>query len=172
VPLCTQRLRSRTKSQPRRRSLSKQDDPVASNDTLAVALRLLRNRDYFVEELRRALWRRSLPEEEIEYVIEVCLKRKYLNDLRLAREIAHRLDFKKHYGPARIEVELRKRFAPPDVIEKAMRGLKPERETVIYAVADLRRKGVLTPAQIARRLASRGFSSEAIEAALDELVRD
>jgi SOS response regulatory protein OraA/RecX len=133
---------------------------------------LLRNRDYFVEELRRALRRRNLPEEEIEYAIEVCLKRRYLNDVRLAKEIAHRLDFKKHYGPARIEMELRKRFAPTHVVDQAMRGLKPESETVVYAVADLRRKGVLTPAQIARRLASRGFSAEAIEAALDELVRD
>lgn len=135
-------------------------------------MRLLRNRDYFVEELRRALARRGCPTEEIEYALEVCKKRRYLDDLRLARDIAHRLDFKKHWGPARIELELRKRFASEPAINRALRALKPESETVLYAVAELRRKGVLTPAQIGRRLASRGFSEEAIRSALDELVRD
>lgn len=135
-------------------------------------MRLLRNRDYFVEELRRALARRGCPPDEIEYALEVCQKRRYLDDSRLARDITHRLDFKKHYGPARIEVELRKRFAPDAAVNRALRGLKPESETVVYAIADLRRKGVLTPAQIGRRLAARGFSEEAIRSALDQLVRD
>lgn len=156
----------------RRSPLSKPDPASASNDTLAVALRLLRNRDYFVEELRRALARRGCPQDEIEYSIEVCRKRRYLDDIKLARDIAHRLDFKKHYGPARIEAELRKRFADDAAVSRAIRGLKPESETVVYAVADLRRKGVLTPSQIGRRLAARGFSEEAIRSALDELVRD
>lgn len=156
----------------RRRHLSKPEPTFPPNDTLAVALRLLRNRDYFVEELRRALARRGCPSEEIDYAIEVCKKRRYLDDSKLAREIAHRLDFKKHYGPARIKAELRKRFADDVAVNRAIRGLKPESETVLYAMADLRRKGVLTPAQIARRLAARGFSEEAIRSALEDLVRD
>jgi SOS response regulatory protein OraA/RecX len=156
----------------RRRRLSKREPTSQSTDALAVALRLLRNRDYFVEELRRSLARRGCPSEEIEYAIEVCKKRRYLDDLKLAREIAHRLDFKKHYGPARIEAELRKRFADDHAVSRAIRGLKPESETVLYAMAELRRKGVLTPAQIGRRLAARGFSEEAIRSALDQLVRD
>lgn len=125
-----------------------------------------------MEELRRSLTRRGCPSEEIEHAIEVCRKRRYLDDFKLAREIAHRLDFKKHYGPARIEAELRKRFADDAAVSRALRGLKPESETVLYATAELRRKGVLTPAQIGRRLAARGFSEEAIRSALDELVRD
>lgn len=142
------------------------------SEALAAALEKLRGRDYFSTELRFALERNPFPQEEIDYAIEVAHRRNFVNDDRLARDIAHRLDFKKHFGPNRIRAELERRKAPEASIEKALKSLKPETETIRYSVADLKRRGTHTPAQLARKLMSRGFSEEAIRGVIEEMADD
>lgn len=60
-------------------------------DPWVLALRMLNRRDYSVVELRRRLQQRQVPPDQIESLVERCLKLGYLDDARYAEQRARSL---------------------------------------------------------------------------------
>lgn len=131
---------------------------------LGFALKMLRARDRFSNEVRAALQARKFPEKEIANTLDYLVHKRLLRDDIVAEDFAHRAVSSKPWGPLRIRLELERRLAPAESIERALSLIPRESDLLQRALAKL---GTLPPAKLARRLSQYGFSDEAIGEAID-----
>jgi SOS response regulatory protein OraA/RecX len=125
---------------------------------LTAATRSLAAGDRSRRALGERLARAGHPAAAREAAIAALDRSGLLDDARLAQNRAERLA-ERGYGDAAIRVDLRRRRFGEEAAEQAVAALEPEQDR---AACLLERKG-LTP-QVVRRLASRGFSRETLDA--------
>jgi regulatory protein len=133
---------------------------VADSDAVETALRALRLRDRSVAELAARLEERGVGEDERREALATLERIGYLDDARFARTRAEQLAARAA-GDALIRHDLEGRGIDADQVAGALEALEPERERARRVVASRGR----TP-KTARYLASRGFSPDAVEAAV------
>ncbi|MEZ5319663.1 MAG: regulatory protein RecX [Vicinamibacterales bacterium] len=135
------------------------------------ALRLLGRRDYSVTELRDRLARRGYPADDIETTVERLQADGLLDDRRFAEAYVRTASRLKSRGRRRIERELVARGIDRSLAADLTAGITDDVETTAIERLLLRRRLSLPLAPAARRslyqqLLRRGFSSDAISAAL------
>ena len=138
------------------------------------ALELLSARPHFVSELENKLRRRGYPREEIDAALGRLEELGHLNDRQTARELVTSRLRRGGTGARRLFAELRRRGAPSEAAEQAVRELVPRDELpqARLAAERWRRIGGRRPAGIdalARHLERRGFSASVIRSLLREL---
>lgn len=137
------------------------------------ALRLLGRRDYTAAEVTDRLRKHGYLADDITQAVERLVADRSIDDRRVAvahMHVAHRI---KARGKRRIRLELEARGVPASVVTTTLEELSVEDEAVaIRRVLDQRKvQGVLPPAEhrkVFQQLLRRGFSAEAIGAALRE----
>ena len=127
---------------------------------LEAAAAALAHRDRSSAGLAVYLEERGVAPEEAAEAVERLERAGYVDDARFAASRAAALAGRGH-GDDSIRFDLEAQGLPSEQIATAVEALEPERTR---ALGLLRARGV-TPAAL-RRLAARGFSSDAIEAAL------
>jgi SOS response regulatory protein OraA/RecX len=127
---------------------------------LDLAVRALRVRDRSAQELDERLARAGVSAEERAGTLATLERMGYLDDARLAAVRAETLAAR-GYGDEAIRVDLQRRGIAGEGCEAALAALAPEAERARELV---RRRGAT--ARTARRLAAKGFSLEAVEAAV------
>jgi len=146
------------------------DDKTVQKTVEATAVRLLARREHSVEELRRKLKGRDLPEPTIETVLARLQAKRLVSDDRfVASFIHHRAQ--RGQGPVRIRAELRQQGIAADTADSAIDIIEIDWVTSAQAVRQ-RKFGSALPRAMAERakqarfLQYRGFSSDQIRAAL------
>jgi regulatory protein len=136
----------------------------------AVALRLLVRREHSVQEITAKLTTRGYQREAVSAVVAVLAAENLLSDTRFVEEfVASRA--RRGSGPVKIREELRGRGVDETLVETTLMG---HAQTWAANAASVRRKrfGAALPrdyaerARQARFLQQRGFSMDAIRAAL------
>lgn len=125
---------------------------------LEIALRMLRVRDRFESEIRARCADEGCSESEIDAAVESLRSRRFVDDRRVARNLAFKLTQSKAWPPTRIEVELRHRGASEEAIDDALRSLPDESITIVKFA----RMQKATGSALARKLYSAGFSEDAV----------
>ena len=126
-------------------------------DALDQALRALRHRDRSAAEVVRFLAARGVGDDERKAALETLARTDLVDDRRYAERRAESLA-DRGAGDAAIRHELAHAGLDPDVVEDALRSLRPERERAEEIVA---RRGA-SP-RTARYLAGKGFSYDVVE---------
>lgn len=145
------------------------------------ALRLLDHRGHTVSELRRKLSQRSYSVSCINAVIDSLLCVGLLNDRVFAEAFCEERALSRQIGRRRMFADLRKRGVDAQVaeealaevwdredgeLERARAAARNKWRTVTRRTADLR----VAKQKVARFLAGRGFSSEVVWQAVNELA--
>lgn len=138
------------------------------------ALKLLGLRSHFRRQLEQKLVQRGYPQEEIQLALDRLGERGYLDDAKLAAEVAVSRAGAGE-GARRVRAELARRGVAGDVIDEAVAGALPsdDREAALetarrwLAVTRGQRAG--KPGALARHLDRKGFSRRAILHSLREL---
>ena len=143
------------------------------------ALRLLGARPRSVEELRGRLRQKRHSKESIEEVLELLKKQGLLDDAKFAKLFAESSIHARPVGKRRLAMEMKKKGLSAGAIEGAMADFKDydEKAAAKEAVANrFRRTTGMTPQKKKARffgfLKRRGFSNDAIFAALSELFKE
>jgi regulatory protein len=131
----------------------------APPSALEAATAALARRDRSAADLVAYLERRGSTPEDAAEAVERLEAAGYVDDARYARRRAEVLA-ERGYGDDGIRCELTREGVGAEESDAAVAELVPERER---AVAELRR--ARSPRAAARRLATKGFSADAIEAA-------
>ncbi len=129
-------------------------------EALAVAGRALRRRDLSERGIADRLARASVAPAAVEESLAVLSRAGLVDDARFARIRADSLA-ERGYGDAAIRHDLGRQGVAPEVIQTALESLEAEAERARRLVA---RRG--PGPSTARYLASKGFSEEALEAAV------
>lgn len=124
----------------------------------------LGQRELFTLELQERLRAKIADEDIIAQVVEHLSKKKLLDDRRAAEAVIRRYSGRRAVGRERLEQILRGRGAPEEVMD-----VIPREENVEVLVREKFPQGAAA-SKIARFLASRGFSEDAIEAFLDQSI--
>ena len=133
---------------------------------LEAATKALARRDRSAADLTAYLERRGAGRDEAREAVERLREAGYVDDARYAAARAEQLAGR-GYGDTAVRFELDRDGVGADEVEAAIAAIAPERER---AVAAFRAKRA--PAAVARRLAAKGFSADAIESALAEAGLD
>lgn len=138
-----------------------------------LVLRSLATRGRSLAEARTTLAARDVPASVAEAAIEAVAGYGYLDDAKLAEQIAEAL-LERGYGPRRAKQELARRGIAPDDAATALEHAFGERDEVALARAAIARRDIGAGERAAARAAAflqrRGFSSEAAwQAVQDEL---
>jgi len=130
---------------------------------LEAAATALARRERSVADLTAQLERRGVPPQARAGAVETMARLGYLDDGRLAATRAASLAAR-GYGDEAIRLDLEQQGLPAEERASAIAALvpEPERAQAIAATAG-------ATVKTARRLAAKGFSDEAIEAAIGEL---
>lgn len=137
----------------------------------AAALRLLGRRDYTAAELRQKLADRGFAADDIDAGLARLAADGLIDDQRVAAAFLRTASRIKGRGPARISRELRARGVDRDVVDTLVSGISTADEIAAIDRFLLRRRTADPPTLAERRrifqqLLRRGFSAEAISAAL------
>jgi regulatory protein len=137
------------------------------------AAKLLGARPHFRKQLHEKLARRGYENGEIEVALDHLTSLGYLDDAKLAAQVATDRATRAGEGARRVRAELLRRGADEGVIADAITGAIPtdDREAALEtARRHLARGGPRARDPIARYLDRKGFSERAILRALRELV--
>ncbi len=124
---------------------------------LRAAGRVLRYRDLSTQRLAERLTKRGISSEARDQAIETLTGTGLLDDERFARSRAQALS-DRNLGDAAIRHDLEAQGVGPELLQRALAGLPPERERAERVVS---RRG--RSAATARYLARRGFDADALE---------
>jgi regulatory protein len=158
-----------------RSSRSARSAPTSSARTAALAL--LTRRDYTRRELRDKLTDRGYADEDVMTTIADLEHAGLVDDVRVAAAHVRTSAGVKGRGRRRIEQELAARGIPRDVARTALAAIEDtdERAAIARILSRKRLSGPLDPAsrrRIVQHLLRRGFSGDAIHAALRGPVED
>lgn len=130
-------------------------------------------------EVEHRLWEKNYPEPVIRQVIQRLEEYRYLDDQAFARQWARDRLIRRHWGPARLRVELQRKGIAKEWIEEALRELfneKGEEAVAMEFVAQrLKGRGLRDPREYRRSFAyllRRGYSPDVIEAVLRRLKKE
>jgi len=130
------------------------------------AVRALARRDHSAAGLRAKLGRAGIPDDAQAAAVDKLECAGYLDDARFARDRAVQLA-KRGYGDDWIRSDLDAQGIEVETAEQAVGSLEPEAERATRAAA--KAGGGL---RAARSLARRGFTEDALEAVVAELVAE
>lgn len=128
------------------------------SEAVAGAARALRTRERTVQELERGLARKGVRGPERAEAIATLARAGLVDDARVASTRAASLAARGR-GDAVIRWELERLGVAPELVERALAGLPPERERAEQVVA-----GEASPRRAVALLARRGFDRDTIEA--------
>lgn len=133
------------------------------------ALWLLSRRDYTAAQLRDRMQRRGYEASEVAEALALLQSYRYQNDERYARAKAH--GYAARYGNRRIAYRLVADGVARDTVAAQLRELADERQRAVAAIDRFRGQvpDATLRCKVWRYLAARGFSVEAIRAALTAL---
>jgi SOS response regulatory protein OraA/RecX len=131
-------------------------------EALAVAGRALRRRDLSEQRLAQRLERAAVAPAASEAALEALGRSGLVDDARFARSRAEALAGRR-YGDAAIRHDLASQGVAPELVDAAVAGLEPEPDRAAE-IARASRGGV----KVARYLAAKGFSEDAVERALGQ----
>lgn len=128
------------------------------------AVELLALRPHFRRQLEDKLRQRGYADAEVEEALRRLEGQGYLDDRRLAREVAGQRAGRGGEGSRRVRAELLKRGAAPEAVDAAVEEVLPADDTPAAAEAARRwqARGKRDPAALARHLDRKGFSQRAI----------
>jgi regulatory protein len=132
---------------------------------------LLSRQEYTASALKTKLLSKEFPVEEVDAAIAFAQEHKFQSDERYAQSKARTTSSR--HGNWRLKQGLMQKGISEELASAQLEHLEPEEERVIGVVKKFEGKE-LTPEQrqkIYRFLASRGFSSKPIKAALSHLER-
>jgi regulatory protein len=129
-------------------------------EPLDLAARALRHRDRSARDVDARLARAGVDEEGRAEALETLERLGWVDDVRFASGRAAALAAR-GYGDAAIRADLERQGVGGEAVAEAVAALEPEAERARAAAA---REG--RSARTARRLAAKGFSLEAVEAAI------
>ncbi len=140
-----------------------------TRDALAVALKKLRTKDQFEDEIRRFL--SDFDAKTIEVVIGFLKERRIIDDSKTITNLIERQSGKRLVGKEKLRADLLQRGAPEEMVDAVLgEQVASESQRALELLA-----AKFTPmdprARVARFLYSRGFSEEDIEGALDCFFR-
>lgn len=127
---------------------------------LEEAARALACRDHSAADLVRRLERRGIDSAEAAAAVDRLEAAGYVDDARLALRRAEALA-ERGWGDDGIRHDLERRGVPTEAVDDALALLEPERERARRVAARLG-----SGPGLARKLASRGFAEDSIEAAV------
>lgn len=149
--------------------------PKAPPSALEKALRLLSMRAYSASELTMRLMRGGYPQKDAEDAVRKCVDHHYVDDRLLAEDCASMWQDRGH-GQRSIRCKLRQRGVPEDIAAAVLvESAEHETEAAIFAVNAKLPSLLREPDRRKRRdkalrfLAARGFSGEALKAAMKRL---
>jgi regulatory protein len=141
------------------------------------AVRALSRRMRSISEVRIGLAKKFHPEEIISSVIDELVDKGFLDDDQFAHQWVTGRASSRYYGRLRISYELKRKGIPERTAIKALDlHLSPEKEAEIALRAmnkrmqTLRNPGIRGKAALYRHLEARGFTPQAIWAALSTYV--
>ena len=128
------------------------------------AVELLALRPHFRRQLEQKLRQRGYAEDAIGETLARLEGQGYLDDRRLAREVAGQRSERAGEGARRVRAELLRRGAPEEAVDEALAGSLAADDTPAAAEAARRwrARGGTQPAALARHLDRKGFSQRAI----------
>lgn len=140
-------------------------------------LRLLSQRPYSKQEIRNKLSSHGFPEEIINEVIEEFSKKNWINDYAFAKSFVESRIRNSPRGVKIIENELKEKGIPAHIIEEVLLPIKNTQAQIELAISALNKKrnfanekNISVRKQKAYRyLLQRGFDSEVIESALQQI---
>jgi len=136
---------------------------VAARPTaLETAAKALARRDRAAADLVAYLERHGAAPDDAAAAVERLREAGYIDDGRYAAARAEALAAR-GFGDAAVRYELERDGVAPDDVDAALAELSPERERALTALRTSAR-----PLLVARRLAAKGFSADAIAGALAE----
>ena len=127
-------------------------------------------------DMKRKLMRKGFVEAAAEAAVEKLIEVGFLDDLRYAERMAQS-QLKKPVGAYAVKRKLRAKYLSEEAVEAAMEGFDEEQQsaTCRTAAEKLYRKYASLPpregrAKLSQALARRGFSWDAISAAVEETI--
>lgn len=155
--------------------ISRNTEPLTSDQVYQYALRLLTGRDYSVAGIRRKLAAREVAGEDLDAAILRLQREGWLDDRRYAERFAESaLSSGRYYG-ARLRLEMRRRGFTPDVVNETLAPLLAESDEIseVRSTAERRYPGFSYSAasdrdkrRVVGFLQRRGFGFSAIMRAL------
>lgn len=139
---------------------------MAAQDPIELAARALQHRDRSRQEVDERLARAGIDEEARTDALETLERVGYVDDTRFAGTRAAALA-RRGYGDEWIRHDLGEHGIAQEAIAAALDGLAPEAERAAALVARLGRT-----ARAGAQLARKGFSEDAVEAAVGPDVAD
>ncbi|MCP9453074.1 MAG: RecX family transcriptional regulator [Nitrospira sp.] len=141
----------------------KRQGRLSQEEWVSLVIKFLATRDRTSGEVQRFLERRGASASHIKLIINRLVQLGYLNDRAYAeRWIASRLA-RRPMGRERLKAELMGKGIDRVTVEELLRSL-PDEVTVARSALDLlgRKRRLLTPMQVMRRLHQQGFDEETI----------
>jgi SOS response regulatory protein OraA/RecX len=137
-------------------------------DALSVALKLLKSKDRFAQEVEQALRDQGHGEPIIAAVLQFLVERRVLDDQKTTQRTAERYSGKRAAGREKIATELRERGAPEEALESVLTSLSDDEELErMTTLLEAKMKRSDPRAKGGRLLLSRGFEPDLVERALD-----
>jgi regulatory protein len=135
------------------------------------AVELLARRPHFRRQLEEKLRRREYGDEEIAATLNRLETQGYLDDVRLAKEVASQRGERAGEGARRVRSELLRRGAPEAAVDEALAEsfAADDTEAAAAAARSWRERGGKQTAALARHLDRKGFSRRAILSVLRSL---
>lgn len=133
---------------------------------LEAATKALARRDRSAASLAEYLERKGAAPDDARLAVERLREAGYVDDSRYAAERAAVLA-DRGFGDEAVRFELERDGVARDQIAAALLALEPERDRALTAIRQAR-----SPFAAIRRLAAKGFSADALEAALAEARLD
>ncbi|MBA3727388.1 MAG: RecX family transcriptional regulator [Armatimonadetes bacterium] len=158
------RLRSAAKLSPYELVSKTSAMTPASQMALAAALKNLRGRDRFQEEVRATCIDAGCEDEAIEQALEYLRQKRIIDDVRLTRNEAARLARRKLWPRARISAVLEARGAPPEAIETALDTLPTEAAIAVLWAKKFKGDKL----RLGTRLRAAGFDEDAVEEVVNQ----
>jgi regulatory protein len=154
-------------------------DQAAARDCFSTALRLLARRDHSCSELSGKLADRGFSRDQIQWVVDRCLRFHYLDDERFAAAYTEQLQ-RRGYGCRRIQQMLAAKGVAHETISNCLEPLCSDAvqigdcRKVVIKKLNMNRHPDPSPearAKLHRFLLGRGFSPAIIRQVLDEAMR-
>ncbi|MGE0001991.1 MAG: regulatory protein RecX [Fimbriimonadaceae bacterium] len=145
----------------------------AVSQALRLAAQLLARRDLSVAGLQARLEEAGHAQKDAQAAVDWLQRQRYLDDHGVAHRETEKAVTRRGWGRLRIEARLEDLEVSADATEAALECLDEETEKSLAAIALSKRfKGKIEVPKAARFLAGRGFSEEAVRAALDAASPD
>lgn len=149
------------------------EPPQTYEAVLRRALNLLKSRNYLEAELKLRLESEDCPKEVVDSVLQFLIERRFLDDQRTIEQTVDRASGRRAIGRNKLQNELIARGLPAEEAKQAVRiRTDTEEQSIIAELLEKKGRIGADRARYGRFLLSRGFESEAVDAALNQFFGD